>query len=139
LVVSSSDRVGCGSSFARFIDNEPKLGHRWDGSTPATRALVRISKFTDSKGERLRLLLRLFMPDDPAGISTAGWFRFLAVVISSRGGYALAKLSSPLPKNHLNSQLHRRVSSRLLLELFVLGFNAAGWEFILKSCGWAGC
>jgi hypothetical protein len=36
-----------------------------------------------------------------------------------------AELGPPLPKNYLNSQLHRRVGSRLILQLFVLGFSVA--------------
>src|ERR1700722_14572165 len=66
---------------------------------------------------------------DRAGISTAVRFRILDIVISSRNGY-LSGEPGPLPKNYLNPQLHRCVGSRLVLQLFVVGFSAAGWEFI---------
>jgi hypothetical protein len=88
------------------------------------------------KGERLRSLLRILTP---AAIYPVFPQRdgscFLVAFISSRDGGVWAEPGFPLPKNYLNFQLHRRVGSRLLLQLFVLGFSTAGWEFIFKPCG----
>jgi hypothetical protein len=48
---------------------------------------------------------------------------FLVAFISSRDGHVWDDLGFPLPKNYLNSQLNRRLGSRLFDQLFVLGFE----------------
>ena len=95
LVVSSSDRVACCAGFARFIDNESKLGYRWNGSTAATRSLEG-RKLTSDGGEVPASPPTFYARDDPSGISTAGWLRFVGMVISSRDEYVSAELSSPV-------------------------------------------